>query len=60
MVTVLFVLAILGMMALPFVHVRYLENTKKVPTRDARQHSELFGFVYALLIGVSLSAMLFE
>ncbi|CAM8644555.1 hypothetical protein MCEMIE11_01242 [Burkholderiales bacterium] len=60
MVTALFVLAILGMMALPFVHIRYLEATKKVPSRHARQNSELFGFVYALLIGVSLSAMLFD
>ncbi|MEY3095958.1 MAG: hypothetical protein ACO2Z5_01470 [Burkholderiaceae bacterium] len=60
MVTFLFVMAILGMMALPFVHVRYLESAKKVPVRQARQHSELFGFVYALLIGVSLQAMLFN
>ncbi|MFM1880860.1 MAG: hypothetical protein RLZZ344_1094 [Pseudomonadota bacterium] len=45
----LFVLFILGVLALPFIHAQYLQQTKGYSKREAYRNFDLMGFGYILV-----------
>jgi hypothetical protein len=47
--TTLFVLAILGVLVLPIIHVRYLQQSKGFTRQQATKNIELMGFGYILV-----------
>lgn len=53
--TTLFVLAIILILALPFIHVRYLQQYKGFSKKQATQHIELMGFGYVLVAAPAIA-----
>lgn len=53
--TALFVLAILLVLALPIVHVRYLQQYKGFSKKQASQNIELMGFGYVLVAAPAIA-----
>jgi len=53
--TALFVLAILGILALPFIHVHYLQQHKGFTKKQATLNIELMGFGYVLVAAPAIA-----
>lgn len=53
--TALFVLAILGILALPLIHVYYLQQYKGFTKKQATQNIELMGFGYVLVAAPAIA-----